>query len=132
MRELEYDFVVIGSGLAGLVAAWHAAGYGKVALISKSQLDISNSYNAQGGVAAAMGSDDAPALHFDDTLTAGRGLCDHDAVEILVNEGVDCVKQMIDSGIHFDCDPTEKLFLDWKEATAVVVSYMPMAMQPAA
>ncbi len=55
MKTLKYDFIVVGSGLAGLLAAFHASDYGSVALISKSELDISNSYNAQGGIAVAIG-----------------------------------------------------------------------------
>jgi L-aspartate oxidase len=102
MRTLKYDFIVVGSGLAGLLAAFHAADYGSVALISKSELDISNSYNAQGGIAAAIGEDDDPEYHFKDTLEAGRGLCDHDAVRILVTEGLDRVKDMISLGMEFD------------------------------
>ncbi len=104
MKSLEFDFIVVGSGLAGLIAAYHAADYGTVALISKSELDVSNSYNAQGGIAAAIGSDDHPQLHFEDTLTAGRGLCDHDAVQLLVTEGIDCVNQLINKGVDFDKD----------------------------
>ena len=82
MKTLNFDFIVVGSGLAGLLAAFHAADFGSVALISKSELDISNSNHAQGGIAAAIGEDDDPDLHLDDTLVAGRNLCDHDAVSL--------------------------------------------------
>ena len=68
MQVLEFDTVVIGSGLAGLTTAFHASEYGKVAIISKSGLDISNSYNAQGGIAAAIGEDDTPNLHMSDSM----------------------------------------------------------------
>ena len=114
MKILKYDFIVVGSGLAGLLAAFHAADYGTVALISKSELDISNSYQAQGGIAAAIGENDAPSLHFQDTIIAGRDLCDHDAVRILVNEGLERVKDLIKLGMEFDrnSDGTFKLGLE--------------------
>jgi L-aspartate oxidase len=111
MKQYNFDFVVIGSGLAGLLAAYHASAYGTVALISKSELDVSNSYHAQGGIAAAIGSDDNPIYHFNDTLTAGRGLCDHDAVSILVNEGLEQVRAMIDMGLEFDKELNGELLL---------------------
>ena len=104
MKTLTFDFIVVGSGLAGLLAAFHAADYGTVALISKSELDISNSYHAQGGIAAAIGEDDHPRYHFEDTLIAGRNLCDHDAVSLLVNEGLDRVRDLIERGMEFDTD----------------------------
>lgn len=102
MQYLEFDTVVLGSGLAGLTAAFHSSKYGKVALVTKSQLDISNSYYAQGGIAAAISPDDSPELHKTDTLTAGRGLCDSDSVDILVNEGIERVNELIDMGMNFD------------------------------
>ena len=104
MKTLKFDFIIVGSGLAGLLAAFHAADYGTVALISKSELDISNSYHAQGGIAAAIGEDDDPRFHFEDTLIAGRNLCDHDAVTLLVNEGLERVNELIDQGMEFDKD----------------------------
>jgi len=104
MKTLTFDFIVVGSGLAGLLAAFHAADYGTVALISKSELDISNSYHAQGGIAAAIGDDDDPRFHFEDTLIAGRNLCDRDAVSLLVNEGLDRVNELIERGMEFDKD----------------------------
>ncbi|MCL3779751.1 L-aspartate oxidase [Prolixibacteraceae bacterium JC049] len=102
MKNYAYDFVIIGSGLAGLVAAHHASKHGKVAIITKSAANISNSWHAQGGIAAAIAEDDRPEDHFNDTLTAGRGLCNHDAVNVLVNEGVDRIKEIIDWGMEFD------------------------------
>jgi len=111
MKQLDFDFVVVGSGLAGLLAAFHASAHGTVALISKSELDISNSYNAQGGIAAAIGADDRPEFHLEDTLTAGRGLCDYDASFILVNEGLTQVKNLIDLGVEFDKEPNGELIL---------------------
>jgi len=111
MRQFEFDFVVVGSGLAGLLAAWHASAHGTVALISKSELDISNSYNAQGGIAAAIGPDDDPEYHLLDTLTAGRGLCDLDASSILVHEGLARVKELISMGLQFDRDDSGELIL---------------------
>lgn len=102
MRNYSYDFVIIGSGLAGLVAAKYASAYGSVAIITKSAANISNSWHAQGGIAAAISDDDSPKDHHDDTLVAGRGLCDSTAVSILVNEGVERVKDLIDWGMEFD------------------------------
>ena len=111
MKTLAFDFIVVGSGLAGLLAAFHAADYGTVALISKSELDISNSYHAQGGIAAAIGDDDDPRFHFEDTLIAGRNLCDRDAVSLLVNEGLDRVNELIGRGMEFDKDAEGRLKL---------------------
>ncbi len=102
MQVFEFETVVIGSGLAGLSAAYHSSKYGNVAIVTKSQLDISNSYYAQGGIAAVISPDDSTENHLNDTLEAGRGLCDVDAVEILVSEGRDRVLELIESGMEFD------------------------------
>lgn len=102
MKYLEHDFVIIGSGLAGLTAAYYAAQYGSVAIVTKAKLDVSNSYFAQGGIAAVIDQNDTPADHIEDTLVAGRGLCDRDSVEVLVNEGRERVLDLIDMGMHFD------------------------------
>ncbi|SHF51311.1 L-aspartate oxidase [Mariniphaga anaerophila] len=102
MQTFEFDTIVIGSGLAGLTAAYHSSKFGSVAVITKSELDTSNSYYAQGGIAAAIGSDDSPEEHMTDTFTAGRGLCDEDSVRILVNEGKERVLELIDMGMQFD------------------------------
>ncbi len=98
----EFDILVVGSGLAGLTAAYHASKTGTVAIITKSQLDISNSYYAQGGIAVVTDPNDTFESHIQDTLEAGRGLCDRDAVEVLVTEGQDCVKEIIRLGMQFD------------------------------
>jgi L-aspartate oxidase len=111
MKQYDFDFVVVGSGLAGLLAAYHLAPHGIVALVSKSELDISNSYNAQGGIAAAIGHDDHPDFHLSDTLLAGRNLCDHDSSFILVTEGLIQVKEMIAMGVPFDRDDQGELIL---------------------
>lgn len=102
MNKLEYDFLIIGSGLAGLYSAHYASKFGRVALLTKSTLEISNSSWAQGGIAAAVGPDDNPALHFDDTIKAGRGLCDTDSVKILVVEGRERILELIEQGVPFD------------------------------
>lgn len=102
MQIFEFDTVVIGSGLAGLTAAYHSSAFGSVAVITKSELDTSNSYYAQGGIAAAIDSNDSPEEHMIDTLSAGRGLCDEDAVRVLVNEGKERVLELIDRGMKFD------------------------------
>jgi len=98
----EFDTIIVGSGLAGLTAAYHASKKGSVAIITKSQLDISNSYYAQGGIAAVTDQEDSFESHIQDTLEAGRGLCDLDAVKILVSEGQQCVHELISLGMKFD------------------------------
>ena len=102
MQILEFDTVIIGSGLSGLTAAYYSSKYGSVAIVTKSELDTSNSYHAQGGIAAVIGNDDTIEDHIKDTLTAGRGLCDEDAVRILVSEGRDRVLDLIEMGMEFD------------------------------
>ena len=98
----EFDTIIVGSGLAGLTAAFHASKYGSVAIITKSQLDISNSYYAQGGIAVVTDPEDSFESHIEDTLVAGRELCDLDAVKILVTEGQKCVQELIQLGMQFD------------------------------
>lgn len=99
-----YDYIIAGSGLAGLYTAYLAAKQGKVALITKCGITESNSYFAQGGIAAVTDEEDAPALHFEDTIIAGRGLCDYPAVSILVNEGPQRIQNLINDGMHFDME----------------------------
>ncbi len=102
MLHKQFDYLIIGSGLAGLYSAYYASRFGKVAILTKSKLDVSNSYYAQGGVAAVTDPKDFPQYHLEDTLTAGRGLCDYIPVEILVNEGPDRIKDLIELGMQFD------------------------------
>jgi L-aspartate oxidase len=96
------DVVVIGSGIAGLSAALVAAENASVTVLAKSQLQESNTYYAQGGVAAALAPDDSPDAHLRDTLDAGAGLCDEAAVRMLVQEGPARVKELIAWGTPFD------------------------------
>jgi L-aspartate oxidase len=101
-EQFHTDFLVIGSGLAGLYAALYASKFGKVAILTKSTLEESNSYWAQGGIAAAVDPEDSPLFHLEDTIKAGRGLCNDEAVEILVREGKDRVEDLISLGMKFD------------------------------
>lgn len=96
------NYLIIGSGLAGLYAAWIASKYGKVSLLTKHSLQTSSTYWAQGGIASAIDEDDSPRYHFEDTIKAGRGLCNKQAVEILVNEGPARINELISAGINFD------------------------------
>lgn len=99
----ECEFVIIGSGIAGLYTAYAASSSGaKVVLLTKQAADNSNTDKAQGGIAAALGTSDSPELHLEDTLVAGAGLCDQEAVRILVNEGPDRVRDLIGMGANFD------------------------------
>ncbi|MFF5887062.1 L-aspartate oxidase [Streptomyces sp. NPDC012589] len=97
------DVVVVGSGVAGLTAALRceAAGLTTV-VVTKARLDDGSTRWAQGGIAAALGDGDTPEQHLDDTLVAGAGLCDEEAVRILVTEGPDAVRRLIATGAHFD------------------------------
>nr|WP_083597613.1 L-aspartate oxidase [Actinomadura madurae] len=98
----ETDVVVIGSGIAGLVAALRCRPHGRVLLVTKALLDAGSTRWAQGGIAAALDPDDTPLEHLADTLTAGVGLCDEDAVRALVTEGPDAVRGLIELGTAFD------------------------------
>lgn len=100
-----FDVVVVGAGAAGLWAAIRAADTGaEVCLVSRKPLDESASFWAQGGLAAALGGGDSPALHADDTLAAGRGLCRPSAVELLTSEAPRMVEELLSRGMDFDRD----------------------------
>jgi len=97
------DVVVVGAGVAGLSAALAAAEAGaSVLVLAKASHTSSNSYAAQGGVAAAVGSDDDPMLHAHDTLTAGRGLCRPSAVRLLTEEASARISELRRLGVGFD------------------------------
>jgi L-aspartate oxidase len=99
----ETDFVVIGSGVAGLRAAIALAGSGaQVTVLTKDKASESNTEYAQGGVAVVLSDDDDAELHEEDTLVAGAGLCDRQAVETLVSEGTRYIRELIDWGTEFD------------------------------
>ncbi|HUU27540.1 MAG TPA: L-aspartate oxidase [archaeon] len=95
------DFLVIGSGIAGLSFALKASSHGKVFVITKKENYESNTNYAQGGIASVMGEDDSFELHIQDTLECGVGICDRRAVEVLVTEGPQRVKELLDWGVRF-------------------------------
>ena len=101
-ERIEADFIVIGSGAAGLRAALDLAPAGRVLILTKTEIRESNSRYAQGGIAAAIGETDSAELHFSDTLTAGAGLCDEQAVRILAQEGPAEIEHLIEWGTTFD------------------------------
>src|SRR5712691_8942060 len=97
-----FDVAIIGGGIAGLSVALRLPEHMRVALFTKGQLGESNTRYAQGGLAAALGVDDSPELHFQDTVAAGAGLCDEAAVRILVERAPAAVKWLIQAGVQFD------------------------------
>ncbi|MFI0352350.1 L-aspartate oxidase [Actinomadura sp. 9N407] len=104
VRTAETGVIVIGSGIAGLSVALRLRPYGRVLLVTKAFLDEGSTRWAQGGIAAALAPDDSPAEHLADTLTAGVGLCDEEAVRVLVDEGPGAVQRLIAHGTEFDRD----------------------------
>ena len=113
MTSAELDLLVVGSGVAGLTAAVRAATEGlRVGVLTKGALEQSTTRWAQGGIAAVLGEDpDSTDLHLADTLRAGAGLCDADAVRVLVDEGPARVHELIALGAAFDRDPDGSLQL---------------------
>ncbi|MFJ2474976.1 L-aspartate oxidase [Streptomyces sp. NPDC087659] len=100
---IEADVVVVGSGVAGLTAALRCTAEGlRTVVVTKALLDDGSTRWAQGGIAAALGEGDTPEQHLDDTLVAGAGLCDEEAVRTLVTEGPDAVRRLIATGARFD------------------------------
>jgi L-aspartate oxidase len=101
--------LIVGSGVAGLSAALEAANYGNVILLTKSTLDQSSSYWAQGGVAAVIDPSDSFENHQRDTLSAGRGYCDYHAVETLIKEGSRYIRELLEEGMPFEKEGGELL-----------------------
>lgn len=96
------DVLIVGAGIAGLYTALHIAPEKSVLVLSKESIEISNSYLAQGGIAAAILPDDQAAAHVEDTLVAGAGLCDRKAVEVLCAEGPDDIRHLVELHVPFD------------------------------
>lgn len=100
--ENAFDVLVVGGGAAGLYSALCLPQHLKVGLITKDTLSLSASDWAQGGIAAAIAPDDQPQLHVADTLSAGAGLCELDAVSLLVHQARDCINSLVEMGVAFD------------------------------
>jgi L-aspartate oxidase len=98
----QFDFVIIGSGIAGLSLALNVAQYGSVALVTKRTLGESNTAWAQGGVAAVTSVEDSFDLHVKDTLIAGAGLCHEDVARTIITEGPAAIQELMKWGVHFD------------------------------
>jgi L-aspartate oxidase len=102
VRIFHSDYLIIGSGVAGLFCALKACAHGNVSLLTRDSCLVSNTALAQGGIAAALKPGDSPLLHLRDTLAAGAGGCFPPAVEVLVKEGVERVQELIALGMPFD------------------------------
>jgi L-aspartate oxidase len=101
-HQAEFDIIVVGSGIAGLFAALKASEFASVCLVTKGRLADSNTWHAQGGIAAALGDNDSTVQHLHDTLAAGAGLCNEAAVRVLVEEGPRHVRELSALGVPFD------------------------------
>ena len=110
-KTLRYDAVIIGAGLAGLYTALHISERYSCLILAKDKIDISNSWFAQGGIAAAIARDDAPIFHLEDTMIAGAGLCNEDAVGVLVAEGPEDINKLVRLNVPFDLDESGDLMI---------------------
>ncbi len=105
------DVVVVGSGVAGLFAALNLDPSLKVAILTKNELKNSNSWQAQGGIAAVLAEEDCFKLHMEDTITAGAGLCKEEAVRVLVEEGPEAIRTLEEWKVPFDYNESGNLIL---------------------
>src|ERR671934_556425 len=106
----ETDFIVVGAGVAGLRAAIALADAGGVLVLAKQELTESATQYAQGGIAVALSDEDDISIHLQDTLDAGDGLCNPEAVKVLVEEGPERIQELIDWGTQFDRKGTRLTF----------------------
>ena len=106
-NELESEVLVVGSGIAGLSVALHAAQSARVLVVTKVDAEESNTNYAQGGVAAVLGGDDRLSLHERDTMVAGDGLCDPESVRVLVEEGPGEILRLVSMGVRFSRESGE-------------------------
>jgi len=97
-----FDYIIIGSGIAGLFTALLASKHGSVLVLTKAALEESNTRYAQGGIAAAMSPSDSPLLHYEDTIAAGAGLCNERAVEVLTREAPGRIRDLLALNVPFD------------------------------
>ncbi len=104
LPKLSFDAVVVGSGVAGISSAYHLGQDVKVAVLTKTELSLTATRFAQGGIAAALGKGDSIASHFEDTVRTGRGLCDEEAVKIMVTEGPQQIRTLQKIGAAFDIE----------------------------
>lgn len=109
MQIIDSDVLIVGSGIAGLYASLHIAPEKKCILITKVDIQNSNSWLAQGGIAAVIAPTDNVESHIEDTLYAGAGLCDPEAVRVLVTEGPENIRELIDLNVPFDTNPEGEL-----------------------
>lgn len=100
----EVDFLVIGSGIAGLSFALKVAPYGKVCILTKGDASEGSTKYAQGGIAAVMYDSDSFDKHIEDTLIAGDGICDRSVVEMTIREAPERIKELVQYGVNFDKD----------------------------
>ena len=108
MMEIKTDFLIIGSGVAGLTFALKVAEFGNVALVTKKGIMDSTTTLAQGGIASVFSKFDSFDLHIQDTLVSGDGLCNRDVVEMVVKNGPDMIRELIDLGVHFNFKDKER------------------------
>lgn len=110
-KDFDCDFLILGSGITGLYTAYQLADLGSVIIVTKSDLVESNTAYAQGGIASVLDQTDSFENHIQDTLDAGAGLCDPEAVRVLVTEGPDHIRKLIELGAHFERQPSGELDL---------------------
>src|SRR3989337_2988550 len=99
--EIKSDFLIIGSGIAGLSFALKVANFGNVAIVTKKDLVESSTNYAQGGIASVLSNEDSFGSHINDTIIAGADLCHSDVVNIVVKSGPERIKELIKLGVNF-------------------------------
>ncbi len=108
MKKVYTDVLIIGSGIAGVYTALELGDEYSITVITKEEVEISNSVLAQGGIAVSLDKNDSPEEHMRDTLYAGAGLCDEDSVDVLVHEAADNIKRVCNFGVQFDKNEKDK------------------------
>ncbi len=108
---VDVDYLILGSGISGLYAAYLLSDHGRVMIVTKSKMDHASTSWAQGGIASVLHDEDSFASHIEDTLNAGAGLCDPEAVRVLVTEGPEHVRKLIELGARFERDDAGELHL---------------------
>jgi len=128
--EYQFDFLVLGSGIAGLSYALKVARHGSVAVVTKKDKKETNTNYAQGGIATVLDPDDSFQLHVEDTIISGDGLCHQDVVQLVVRSGPERIRELVEIGVQFNrgCSARALSILGGKAAIAATASCMPRTL----